>query len=534
MYDVWSRNIRHNLGRVRHNEGPTMAIVVSGSPSDQAFWGEHLRQTSSDVFRQDGSTYVASVYEKSLRGNFLGTLNAWAEAMPGITASGIDLPNVALMSMVFGKGKRLSPFTQALGNRKPAFPTPMKAAQSGIFLRTVDLANLSANAWIRHLANCGFRGMIVKWGDEAVIPGVDWDAEPRDLSKVDAVRFVWKTEVTKELAREKEWIVTDPATGLMKHQLSRQDQDALQHRITELGDGVEVGVNLGSLAISYLFLDTAVEVLGEDVLEPGKWVNWDPYAWIALCCQDEAQWRAEATHEEQLGLTGIKELEARYPDFYPKLSRLRRALESRTGRPLAIGVVDFGETFWVDLGLHLTLRETMDSLVTDSDRGRATRELFGIPHDRDKNGNILVRSSFPPSAAIQDSVLIDSVIRDQDSIIHRGVVVGGRHGWLSMPQGGSALFCAADRMEYPGPHGVAFRSLGRKITVAEGGRHTSMMLPDGPTDMVSNESVLDYSGENYAQPILGNAISFEDAGKIMSAMDGRDLETRWLRAWKEK
>jgi hypothetical protein len=408
----------------------------------------------------------------------------------------------------------------------------MKAAQSGIFLRTVDLANLSANSWIRHLANCNFKGMIVKWGDEAVIPGVDWDAKPRDLSNVDAVRFVWKTKITEDLAREKEWVVIDPATGFMKQQLSRQDLATLKQRIALLGDGVEVGVNLGSLAISYPFLDTALEVLREDVLEPSKWANWDPYAWIALCCQDEAQWRAEAAHEERLGGTGIRELEARYPDFYPKLAGLRGALESRTGRPLAIGVVDFGETFWVDLGLHLTLRETMDALVTDSDRGRATRELFGIPHNRDKNGNIMVRSSFPPPAAIRDSVLIDSVIRDHNSVIQRGVVVGGRHGWLSMPQGGSALFCAADRMEYSGPHGVAFRSLGREITVAEGGRHTSMMLPDGPTDMVSNESVLDYSGDNYAQPILGNAISFEDAGRIMSALDGRDLETRWLHAWK--
>jgi hypothetical protein len=52
--------------------------------------------------------------------------------------------------------------------------------------------------------------------------------------------------------------------------------------------------------------------------------------------------------------------------------------------------------------------------------------------------------------------------------------------------------------------------------------------------MVSNESVLDYSGDNYTEPILGNALSFEAAGKMMSAMDGRSLETRWLRAWNGK
>lgn len=531
MYDVWSRNMRNNVRLVQEDEGPSLVIVVSGSELDQAYWGEHCRRTSRDVFRQDGSTFVASVYEKSLRGNFLGTFNAWAETRPAIAASGTELPDVALMSMVFGKGKRLSPFTQALGNRKPAFPTPMKASQARSFLRTVDLANLHANSWIRHLAGSGFKGVIVKWGDEAVIPGIKWDTGASDLSQVDAIRFVWQTGITEDLAREKEWVVIDAETGLMRFQFSRQDLRTLQSRIAELGSDVLVGVNLGSLAISYTFLEAAMEVLREDIPDPERWVNWDPYAWIALCCRDEAAWHAEAEHENQLGRTGISELEARYPDFYSKLANLRRALESRTGRPLAIGVLDFGETFWADLGLHLTLRQTMDSLTADTDRGRATRDLFGIPHNRDKNGNIVVRSTIPKSAEIHGSVIVDSSVRDPRSIVHGGIVVGGRHNRLHMPHGGCALFCSADTLELTGPHGVAFRSIGSKITIPEGGRHTSLLLPEGPEDMISNESVLDYGGDNYAKPILGNPMSFQDAGTIMSEMDGRDLEMRWLDVW---
>jgi hypothetical protein len=57
------------------------------------------------------------------------------------------------------------------------------------------------------------------------------------------------------------------------------------------------------------------------------------------------------------------------------------------------------------------------------------------------------------------------------------------------------------------------------------------MLPQGPEDLVSSESVLDYSGGNYAEPILGNPLSFEEAGAIMANMDGRELEARWLQAW---
>jgi hypothetical protein len=49
--------------------------------------------------------------------------------------------------------------------------------------------------------------------------------------------------------------------------------------------------------------------------------------------------------------------------------------------------------------------------------------------------------------------------------------------------------------------------------------------------MISNESILTYSGDNYAEPILGNRLSFQQAGELMSRIDGRELERRWLHAW---
>lgn len=200
---------------------------------------------------------------------------------------------------------------------------------------------------------------------------------------------------------------------------------------------------------------------------------------------------------------------------------------------MAVGVLDFGETFWADLGLHLTLRETMDSLTANSGRGQATRELFGIPHEKDRNGNILVRSTIPPLAEVYNSVIVDSIISDQESVIQQGVVVGCRHDKLSMPHGGCALFCATDRLDFLGPHGIAFRAVGHEITVPEAGRYTSLLLPEGTEGMITNESVVDYSGDNYTKPILDNPLSFERAGAIMSAMDGRELEERWLRAWQD-
>jgi hypothetical protein len=51
--------------------------------------------------------------------------------------------------------------------------------------------------------------------------------------------------------------------------------------------------------------------------------------------------------------------------------------------------------------------------------------------------------------------------------------------------------------------------------------------------MVSNESVLDYGGDNYAEPILDNPISFQRAGEMMASMEGQELERRWLQAWQD-
>jgi hypothetical protein len=532
MLDIWRRNMAENARLVREDAGPGLVMVVSGSEADRTYWYEHLADTRRDVFRRDGRTAIVSVYERSLRGNYMGTFHAWAEARRQPAFREATLPGVGLMTMVFGKGTRLSPFTQALGNRKPAFPTPLRGEIYDGYLRTVDLANLYANGWLQALADGGFRGLVVKWGDEAVVPGITWCPAAGELRDLDAVRFVWETEITPELARDKEWVVLDARTGLMRQQFARQEAGALRARVAALGQGeCRVGVNLGSLAISYQFLDAALEVLGEDVYAVDKWANWDPYAWIALCCRDEEEWRAQAAYEDGAGQRGLRALEAHYPDFYPTVARIRAALEARTGRPMAVGALDFGTAYWCDLGLHHTLRQTLEAMTGESNRGQATRDLFRIPHHRDRWGNLALDSQIAPGAEVRDSVLVDTIVTDPASVIHGAVVIGGRHRRLNMPQGGCALFCAADDLRFDGPHAVAFRAMGAQIRLVEGERYTTLLLPEGPVPMVASEAMVSFQNDNYGRPVLGNQYSFEEAGERMAAMDGRALEANWRRAW---
>lgn len=537
MFEVWRRNIRENLELVRAGRGPSLVSVVSGSESDRAYWQRHFEEVGGHVFNAGAAVPVHSFCEGRPKGNFLGTLLAWAQIRASEGAGAALDSGVALMSMVFGKGKRLSPFTQSLGNRKPAFLTPRRAGNSGLYMNTADLSNLFSASWVDHLREGGFRGLLVKWGDEAIIPGTLWPKGARDFRDVDAVRFVWQTEPTETLAREKDWFLIEGETGLINFALSRQEMDSLRSRLGALArPGQQAGVNLGSLALSYDFLDLALEIFHDEVFAPSLSADWDPYVWLALFCRDESDWRAEQEHETRLGRSGIRALEERFPGFYRKLARLRGALAERTGRPLRVGALNFGEAFWVDIGLHAPLRRCLESLITETEEGRASRDVFGIPHERDARGNVVVNSSLPDAADIRDSVVVDSVILDPHAVVRGGVVVGSRLRSLRMPHGGSALFCAADELSFTGPRGIAFASVSPAVMVREGGRHTTLWLPQGPQDFVSNEDIWDYGGENYQRPILGNPLSFEEAGELMSKVDGLELDARraealrdWLR-----
>ena len=274
MSDLWQRNIHNFKSIIQANTGPKVVNVVSGSPADQAYWQERLQNTRQDVFRADGETMIFSSLEKTRKGNFLGSVNAWIELRKAL--EGQTLPPVILMNMVFGLGKRLSPFTQALTNRKPAFPTPMYSSYGEIYLSTADAASMSATLWVHHLETNGFKGIVIKWGDEAVIPGKIWEAGTTGYQDVDGIRFVWQTEPTVDLAREKEWVEFDATTSLMTFQYTRQGLESLRKRLSQRDHGRLIGVNLGSLGISYRLMQVAEEVFGVDVLDENKWVDWDP------------------------------------------------------------------------------------------------------------------------------------------------------------------------------------------------------------------------------------------------------------------
>lgn len=520
MTDHWERNLQHNRQTVEDSLGPGLVAIVSGSQSDQRYWEARFQRTRSEVFRRDGSTRIASIHEALPRGNFLGTLCVWEEFKrpDGHLSQGTHDQQV-LISMLFGKGTRLSPFTQALGNCKPRFPTPYRF--NDLYLSIGECSTLYSSLLVRYLHERGFRGAVVKWGDEIMLPGADWLASDEDFSQVDAVRYAWFTQPTVELAREKEWILADARDGRMIFQLVRQAQEALLRRAqSKQGDRhSRLGVNLGSLAASYPFLDLAQQAFCIELTNPRQRVDWDPYVWLALACSTEAEWLDEAAYERGMGITGMDALLERIPDFYSRLAGVRDALEKRNHRPFTVKVLDFGEVFWTDFGQHLALRQNLSALLAEDERGRLTRALFGIPEAKDMRGNRLVKTSLPDGADIQNSVIIDTEIHSPETVIHGGIIIGGTHGRLNLPHGGIAMFCTTSELTFEGPNAIAFQSILPELRLPQGGRHATVITPDGPLQFFTREAITDYKGANFTQPLEGNPISFDEAATLVEAAD---------------
>jgi hypothetical protein len=135
-----------------------------------------------------------------------------------------------------------------------------------------------------------------------------------------------------------------------------------------------------------------------------------------------------------------------------------------------------------------------------------------------------------PRADVRHSLLVDTVITGDDTLMHGGSGAG-RHRSLHMPDGGCALFCAADEMTFNGPHAIAFKATGKELSLEGGERLAHLYLSDGRLEMRSSEALVSYEGENYTLPVMGNPLSFDEAFRRMAMEDNRLVERRWLESW---
>jgi hypothetical protein len=521
---LWLEQLRAADAVVRESRGPKVVAVVANSKDDAAYWNARLEVTARELYNAEAPTRVLGIAEAQPLGNLHGTIAAWQQldrAHPGALASG----GIGLMSIAIGKGTRLSPFTQALGNRKAAFPTPRRFQDPRAGRVAIsELANWALHATSARLADAGFRGLVIKWGDEAIVPDRVTIPPGLDPAACDVIRFASAAEPTDDLAIHKEWLVVDPASGALVDEIPRQPLAELRERLAPLATrGQTVSVNLGSFCASTQFFAALALAFAEPLAAGRRGTDWDPWFWVAWCCADAAAWERERAREAASSRTGLAQVEDRTPDFFARVSDAKARFAAIHGRPVRVGVVDLGSTLWVDFGNHAALCEHWNALRAPDGHGTVLRALYGLPGMRDARGNLVAGGRIEERADVRDSVIVDAVIPG-GSVMRGGIVIGGSYGRIAMPDGGAAIESRLEHLECGGPGAVSFRSIGGRLELGNGDKHTTLALPDRRIDLRGSESIRDYSGASYTDPVLGNPISFEAAGRIMEAFRIDEIE----------
>jgi len=163
-------NIEYAHRLTRESDSVKIVAVVSGSDVDRDNWEEMLSGSKDHLFNADGSTVLLSFREKAgqkeKEGNMLGTLLAYRKLRKSFPAY---RSHVAMLGMLFGRGERMSPITQALGDRKPGVVvTPGIERINGVRrgYTAIEEGMMYFTPVAKYLEKRGFRGVLDKWGDE--------------------------------------------------------------------------------------------------------------------------------------------------------------------------------------------------------------------------------------------------------------------------------------------------------------------------------------------------------------------------------
>jgi hypothetical protein len=498
----------------------TRALIVAGDERQAELWRSRLGRP-----RPASDAFPHVVVERGRKGNLLGTLQAYQRVFVAPPTAD-DPPLVEQIVMLVGSGTRLSPFTQALGNIKAAFPVPdAEAPPDGLAIG--EAAIRSSSPLVSTLHTGGFAGLVVRWGDEVLIPSSSLAVLSGQFADMDVVRFGWATRPTDLLATQKEWLLVARQSGLVMRDIPRQSLESLEGELHGARDhATDLYVNLGSFAASHRFLRAACQAFGPRIDDETTAANWDPYFWIALQCPDRAAWLAIRQREATDGRVGLRDLESGFPQFFDTVQALKGLLRRDLGRDVRVGVLDFGQPYWLDAGNHVALRNAFSSIFEPGQEGGALRAFLGLPDSLAEGESFILDSHIAAGARVRNSVVIGSHILSPDSDLDGAIVMGSRLGRLRVTRGGAAISCVADDLQVDGPHGMAFRlNCSGKVHGSEG----VATLATGTQSFVMryDESLGAINTDEFSEVVLGNPMSFSAASKLMSTVDPTWLDEYW-------
>jgi phosphomannomutase len=535
LVDCLQRNIELAARLFAAGETPEVIGTVCGSRPAQAFWQAALDRARASF----GARAAISFHEDLPTNQAFGLLLLWQRLKPELRED-----RGALVAFVFGEGTRATPFTETDNAQKPAMATFVRdAGQPSAqgpprFLSMVEVALKYFVPVQQYLWRSGFRGLVVKWGDEVQIPTLDLAGADERFRDADIVRFVSLRAITAEEARHKDWVGVDAAgrvtTFIPRRPLEQMEALADRGLVQRRHGRLFGGVNLGSIAVSYAFLDCLLEEFRREVNDPTANRQdrpaLDPEFFTALTVAaiDDAGVRAEAWDRATRESPDVAALDRRFPDLLARLRRAIRALERREGRRLKLVAMDFHDQFWGDVGQHTKIYEFYLALNQPGPAGDVARTLAGLSGARDAQGNRILASSISPRVQVSNSVLIHVELRGQ-GVVEGSVLIGTRAGDVDVRQGFDVLSTvSALRVE---PRGGTYKVVSvAPVHAAAGERLTTLFLPDLGARLfrVREDTDLKDKARTYDVPILGNPLSFRDAHREMSR-----VSVDWLQAQRQ-
>lgn len=486
-------------------DATTNSVVVIGTDGAVGAWRSALGREGTEL----GTDRI--LVERGVKGNFLGALQAFETLWAG--GSVAEQSETEQIVMFVGMGSRLSPLTQSLQNIKAALLLPSAHDQSGTV--TVGEAALRSSApWIRALRSAGFEGLVIRWGDEIVIPSTSLDFAPDQFAGIHAVRFGYYAQPTALLASQKEWLLADEH-GNVYAEVPRQPLERLLDQVSRYRSVKALHVNLGSFAISYDLLDALREAFGDLIDDPTTAANWDPYLWMALHSSSRAEWESDCRTSLPVVPRDFAALVESIPDFWHRTQVAKEVLLASTGRAYAARVLDFGDPYWFDAGNHAALREGLSGIFSPDPAGETLRTFLGLPEELAYGGSLIRDSRIDEGASIRNSIVVGSSISTPESFAERAIIVGSTIGHLEADPGSVIIECEARKLSVDGPDGLALRLQapahvrGDEVTAAVATPGGSVRLSHfGPSTIIDSE--------RFENRIWANPISFKAASGLMT------------------
>ena len=519
------KNIELTKRLIEEGKTPGTLAIVSGSESARNLWQKILDEAKSSL----KVISVFSFHEDLPVNQAFGVLLLWQRLRDAA-----DRTRGTLAAFVFGNGTRSTPFTETDNAQKPAIVTPVRVMSDGKerYLTMVELAVRYFIPVQQYLTRSGFKGLIIKWGDEVQIPTFDLSGQNPDLfGNADIVRFVSIQEMTTDSAANKDWVGVNEKQQITafipRRPLSGMEKLADRGLVQKRDGKLYGGVNLGSVAVSYDLLDALLNEFKGEVNDSTANRNdrpaLDPEFFTALIIavsQDENE-RREAWQRAVQESKDVKKLSEKMPDV---LERIQKAIGT-LDRPLKKVALDFQDQYWGDIGQHLQIYDFYMALNEPGPKAEILRTLADILDQRDENGNIIVGDSYiSQNITVKNSVLINVTLTGQGRI-ENSVLIGTRAGNINMENSFDVLSTAISL--HVSARGGTYKVVSDvPVSVAEEERVTTLFMPTHGIHLmrVRENTNLRDTATTYDVPILGNSVSFKGAHEDMGRITAEELE----------